>query len=150
MAHVCVLHGPNLNLLGGRESKHYGVTTLSSLNQQLKDVAKKMKHTLTCVQSNSEAQCIDWIHRAQNDTDCIIINAAALTHTSIALRDALIAVDVPFIEVHMSNIYQRESYRHHSYLADRALGVIIGFGVYSYIAALHAADFHLTTLGSNT
>ncbi len=145
MANLLVLHGPNLNLLGKREPEHYGSLTLQALDAQLQARAGQLNHQLHCQQSNAESTILDWIHQARQELyDFIIINPAALTHTSIALRDALVAVTLPFIEIHLSNVYRRESFRHHSYLADIAIGVIMGFGVHGYHAALHAADYYLS------
>lgn len=139
MKKVLVLHGPNLNLLGLREPKTYGATTLAQINEQLEKVASKAGFHLFTLQSNSEAELIVGIHQALADKiDYIIINPAAYTHTSIAIRDALLAVQIPFIEVHISNIYARESFRQQSYFSDIAIGIISGFGVQSYLLALQA------------
>jgi len=144
MATIQVLHGPNLNLLGTREPEHYGTSSLSALNQDLMDQAKQGGHTLTCQQSNAEHELINAVQAARSQqVHFIIINPAAYTHTSIALRDALKAVQVPFIEVHLSNIYAREPFRRQSYFSDLALGVISGFGVQSYQFALQAAMIYL-------
>jgi 3-dehydroquinate dehydratase-2 len=140
MFNLLVLHGPNLNLLGGREPKHYGHSTLANINQMLVKVAQTSGHNLVAFQSNSESELLEQIHVASdNKVDFIIINPAAFTHTSIALRDALLAVAIPFIEVHLSNIYARESFRHHSYFSDVAVGVISGLGAQGYNLALQAA-----------
>lgn len=137
MANILVIHGPSLNLLGSREPLHYGELTLAALNEQLFELAKSCKSNLQCVQSNKEHALIDAIHDAKKaGVDFIIINPAAFTHTSIALRDALLAVQLPFVEVHLSNIYARESFRHNSYLSDIATGTICGLGPYGYHAAL--------------
>ncbi len=136
MANILVINGPNLNLLGTREPALYGNLTLAALNQEL--VQRGKGHTIECFQSNAEHAIIEKIHASQN-TDFIIINPAAFTHTSIALRDALLAVKVPFFEVHLSNIYARETFRHYSYLSDIAMGVVSGLGPYGYYAALEAA-----------
>ncbi|OGV38460.1 MAG: type II 3-dehydroquinate dehydratase [Legionellales bacterium RIFCSPHIGHO2_12_FULL_42_9] len=139
MKKILVLNGPNLNRLGTRETSIYGKTTLPDLHLILKEEAKLAKVQLSCLQTNSEAEFINAIHHAADESlDYLIINAAAFTHTSIAIRDALIASNIPFIEVHLSNIYARESFRHHSYLSDIAQGVIAGFGVKSYRLALQA------------
>jgi 3-dehydroquinate dehydratase-2 len=140
MAKILVIHGPNLNLLGNREPELYGKTSLKALNQQLVQHAKDhdKNHVLECFQSNAEHEIIDKIHAATS-VDCIIINPAAFTHTSIAIRDALHALMIPFIEVHLTNIYARETFRHSSYLSDLALGVVSGLGPLGYIAALDAA-----------
>lgn len=138
MFNILVLHGPNLNLLGEREPSHYGNTTLSSINQQLIDLARTQGHTVTTFQSNAEHQLIEQIHLARN-IDFIVINPAAFTHTSVALRDALLAVRIPFIEIHLSNVHAREPFRHHSYFSDIAVGVISGLGAQGYTLALQAA-----------
>jgi 3-dehydroquinate dehydratase-2 len=144
MAQILVIHGPNLNLLGTREPSTYGTQTLAQINHELQITATGLNHQIAFLQSNSEAEIITRIQACQQDgTDFILINPAAFTHTSIALRDALLAVSVPFIEVHLSNIYQRESFRHHSYLSDIAKGVIGGCGAYGYQLALLAADHFL-------
>ncbi|MEM8594612.1 MAG: type II 3-dehydroquinate dehydratase [Pseudomonadota bacterium] len=144
MASILVLHGPNLNLLGSREQSVYGSTTLQTINEQLTRTAAQSQHTLNTFQSNSEAELINAIHASQGAADGIIINPAAFTHTSVALRDALLAVQTPFIEVHLSNVHAREAFRHTSYLSDVALGVIFGFGPNSYQLALTAILDHLT------
>lgn len=137
MKKILVLHGPNLNLLGTREPSHYGHESLADLNANLKKQADKNGVVLEAFQSNSEAELIEVIHQAPaKEINYIIINPAAYTHTSIALRDALTAVAIPFIEVHISNIYARESFRHRSYFSDIALGVISGLGTYGYMLAL--------------
>lgn len=139
MAHLLVLHGPNINLLGEREPQLYGHTTLPQISEFLETCATEAGHTLSSFQSNAEHALIDAIHAARHTTDFIIINPAAWTHTSIALRDALKAVQIPFIEVHLSNIYAREAFRHHSYFSDLAVGVISGLGSLGYELALQAA-----------
>lgn len=140
MAKILVLHGPNLNLLGSREPKTYGSTTLAAINADLVAIAQASAHELDAFQSNAEGALIDRVHAAAKDgTAFIVINPGALTHTSIALRDALAAVAIPFIEVHLSNVHAREPFRHHSYLADLAIGVITGFGADSYRLGLTAA-----------
>lgn len=134
---VLVLHGPNLNLLGLREPEHYGNVTLASINDSLHVKAKAAGITLEAYQSNAEADLVAKIQSlATNSVDYVIINPAAFTHTSIAMRDALSAVKVPFIEVHLSNVYAREAFRHHSYFTDVAIGVISGLGAQGYLAAL--------------
>jgi len=139
MKKIVVLHGPNLNRLGTREPSVYGSTTLAQLDASLQKKAADAHIKLTCVQSNHEGALIEAIHQAgDNKVNYLIINPAAFTHTSIALRDALIAVSIPFIEVHISNIYAREAFRHHSYLSDIAQGVISGLGVNGYLLALQA------------
>ena len=140
MAKILVLHGPNLNLLGTREPKIYGSDTLAAINQTLAGRAQAAGHELVWFQSNAEHELIDRIHQARDDrTALILCNAGAFTHTSIALRDAFAAVAIPFIEVHLSNVFAREPFRHHSHLADLAVGVICGFGSASYALALEAA-----------
>ncbi|HZV62961.1 MAG TPA: type II 3-dehydroquinate dehydratase [Methylophilaceae bacterium] len=135
---VLVLHGPNLNLLGLREPEHYGKDTLDSINERLINQAQEAGLSLDTFQSNSEAELISKIQSlAKQDIGFIIINPAAFTHTSVAMRDALAAVKIPFIEVHLSNIYAREAFRHHSYFSDIATGVISGFGAESYSLALN-------------
>ncbi len=144
MAKILILHGPNLNKLGQREPDVYGKITLSDIEQKLKQQANSLKHEITTFQSNSEADLIQTIHKAgDQQVNFILINPGAFTHTSIALRDALLAVSVPFIELHLSNVHSRESFRHVSYLADIAVGVIMGFGAYSYSLAMLAADHYL-------
>lgn len=140
MAKILVLHGPNLNLLGTREPEIYGSTTLQDINQTLNERCEAAGHQLLTLQSNAEYVLIDRIHAAKAEgINFILINPAAFTHTSIALRDALAGVEIPFIELHLSNVHSRESFRHHSYLADLAQGVICGFGAQSYELALAAA-----------
>jgi 3-dehydroquinate dehydratase-2 len=140
MATILVLHGPNLNLLGLREPGIYGATTLDDINRNLTQTAIAAGHHLQTLQSNAEYELIDRIHDAcKEGVDFIIINPAAFTHTSVALRDALLGVDIPFIEVHLSNVHKREAFRHHSYFSDIAQGVICGFGATSYDLALQAA-----------
>ena len=145
MSNILVLHGPNLNLLGHREAHLYGKTSLEALNQLLTTQARALGHQLSVLQSNSESNLIDRIHSTlQDNTDFILFNPAGYTHTSIALRDALLGVKRPFIEIHVSNIYARESFRHQSYFSDIAIGVITGLGAYSYEVALIAADHYLS------
>lgn len=140
MATFLVLHGPNLNLLGTREPGVYGATTLADINAGLEAHAQAAGHELSYLQSNAEHVLIERIHAAREDgTDFIIINPAAFTHTSVALRDALLAVSIPFIEVHLSNVHKREPFRHHSYFSDVAVGVICGLGALGYRLALDAA-----------
>ena len=134
---ILVLHGPNLNLLGIREPSVYGPSTLDEINDSLKQVAEKSGAKLETFQSNHEGALIDRVQAALTDgTTFIIINPAALTHTSVGLRDALAAVNLPFVEVHLSNIHRREPFRHHSYFSDLALGVMCGLGTSGYQAAL--------------
>ncbi|MBX3689174.1 type II 3-dehydroquinate dehydratase [Dokdonella sp.] len=140
MAKILVLHGPNLNLLGSREPEIYGHTTLAEIDADLAARASAAGHALTSLQSNAEHILIERVHAARADgTAIILINPAAFTHTSLALRDALAAVGVPFIEVHLSNIHARESYRQHSWFSDLAVGVICGLGPIGYGLALAAA-----------
>lgn len=141
MSKLLLLNGPNLNLLGVREPGLYGRDTLQQITQKLQRKAQGLGHTLEAFQSNSESDLIDCIHHAmRNDVAFIIMNPGAYTHTSIALRDALLGVNIPFIEVHISNIFARESFRHHSYLSDIARGTICGLGTVGYELALDAID----------
>jgi 3-dehydroquinate dehydratase-2 len=145
MATILVLHGPNLNLLGSREPEHYGNETLHSINTKLMALASQQGHILSTMQSNSEAALTDRIQECNDgSTDFIIMNPAAFTHTSIVLRDALLAVAVPFIEVHLSNIYRREAFRQQSYFSDIAVGTITGLGPEGYLLALRHAHTYLT------
>jgi len=143
MAKLLIINGPNLNLLGQRETKIYGHTSLDELNQALAHLCLDNNHQLESYQSNSESSIIDTIHLAKDKIDFIIINPAAYTHTSIAIRDALLGVSIPFIEVHLSNTAAREAFRKISYLSDIALGTISGFGTHSYYLALDAAFNYL-------
>ena len=141
---ILVVHGPNLNLLGTREPEHYGSLTLADIDQQLSQLAKVENVHLETFQSNSEVEIITKIQSlAVNKVDFIIINPAAFTHTSIVIRDAISAVKIPFIEVHLSNVFARESFRHHSYFSDIAIGVISGLGAEGYYSALRYAINHL-------
>ena len=143
MTKILVIHGPNLNMLGTREPEVYGSDTLESINQTLIGMAGENDITLETFQSNVEGDIVSRIQDAStNDTDFVIINPAAYTHTSIAIRDAFLATRIPFIEVHLSNIYTREEFRMHSYLSDLAIGVISGFGKNSYLLAFKAAVIH--------
>ncbi|WP_426661417.1 type II 3-dehydroquinate dehydratase [Rhodanobacter aciditrophus] len=140
MAKILVLHGPNLNLLGTREPAIYGHDTLADINGRLAAQAKAAGHQLDCFQSNAEHELVGRVQQARGEQVAMILcNAGALTHTSIALRDAFAAVAIPFIEVHLSNVHAREPFRHHSYLAGIAVGLICGFGADSYRLALDAA-----------
>ena len=140
MAKLLVLHGPNLNLLGEREPEVYGTTTLEDIDKGLIAAAEEMGHKLSCFQSNAEHVMIERIHRAKKEgVGFIIINPGAFTHTSIALRDALSGVAIPFIEVHLSNVFAREEFRRHSYLSDLAVAVLSGAGASGYRLALQAA-----------
>jgi 3-dehydroquinate dehydratase II len=141
---ILVLHGPNLNLLGAREPEHYGNLTLADINNNLQTMAKQANIALEAYQSNAEADIVTKIQSLTiNKVDFIIINPAAFTHTSIAIRDAISAVKTPFIEVHLSNVFARESFRHHSYFSDIAVGVISGLGAEGYYAALRYASVEL-------
>ena len=143
---VLVLHGPNLNLLGTREPEVYGSTTLAQIDSSLAEHAAQRGATLTAFQSNHEGALIDRVHTARTDgTRFIVINPGAFTHTSVALRDALAGVALPFIEVHLSNVHRREPFRHHSYFSDLAEGVIVGLGAAGY---RHALDAALDRLGA--
>ena len=140
MAKLLVLHGPNLNLLGTREPGVYGSTTLAEIDAALAAQAQSAGHQLESLQSNAEHALVDRIQDARNDgTAFILINPAAFTHTSVAVRDALAAVSIPFIEIHLSNPHTREPFRHHSYFSDLAVGVVCGFGADSYRYAMDAA-----------
>ncbi|MDF1640489.1 type II 3-dehydroquinate dehydratase [Thalassolituus oleivorans] len=145
MARILVLNGPNLNLLGTREPHIYGSTTLSDIETTLSQQAQAAGHELSHLQSNAEHILLDRIHAARTDgTEFIIINPAAFTHTSVALRDALAGVAIPFIEIHISNVHAREAFRQHSYLSDIAVGVICGLGVQGYELALQGAIAQLS------
>ena len=137
---VLVLHGPNLNLLGTREPAVYGTTTLADIDRDLLQMAQEAGSTLQSLQSNHEGVLIDRVHAARTDgTDFIVINPGAFTHTSVALRDAIAGVAIPFVEVHLSNVHRREPFRHHSYFSDLAEGVIVGLGAQGYYLALRFA-----------
>jgi len=140
---VLLLNGPNLNMLGEREPEIYGAQTLSDIVDELSAKAKNLSIELSHVQSNAEHQLIETIHQAFQKVDFIIINPAAFTHTSVALRDALLSVAIPFIEIHLSNVHARETFRHHSYLSDVAQGVICGLGANGYSYALESAHYYL-------
>ncbi len=143
---ILLIHGPNLNLLGKREPEVYGSLTLADIQQQLDAIAISNHIQLQHFQSNWEGAIVDRIHQAQDQgIKFIIINPAALTHTSVAVRDALLGVAIPFVEVHLSNVHARESFRHHSFLSDKAVGVICGLGAKGYHYALHFALDHLQT-----
>lgn len=136
---ILVIHGPNLNLLGRRETEIYGAADLATINTSLETLAAQEGAAVECVQSNNEGDIVERIQQAKGAFDAIVINPAAFTHTSVAIRDAIAAVGVPTIEVHLSNIYARETFRHHSYVAPVAVGQISGFGPTSYTLALRAA-----------
>lgn len=136
---VLVIHGPNLNLLGDREPEVYGRTRLADIDKELKRLGRELAMNVQTFQSNSEGAIVDRIQRARGKCDVLLINPGAYTHTSVAIRDAIAAVNVPVIEVHLSNVYRREAFRHHSTIADIAHGRIMGFGAESYSLALRAA-----------
>jgi len=140
MAKILVIHGPNLNRLGLREPEIYGSATLDEINQRVGQIADAAGHDLQARQSNAEHELVGFIHDAADQSvDYIVINPAAFTHTSIALRDAMLSCSIPFIEVHLSNVHQRENYRRHSYFSDIATGTICGLGIQGYVAAVEAA-----------
>ena len=143
---VLVIHGPNLHLLGTREPEVYGRVTLAEINQELQSLGKKLGAQLETFQSNHEGEILDKISHSTNSIDGILINPAGLTHTSVALRDALLASGVAFVEVHLSNVYKREEFRHHSYLSDAAVGQVVGFGKQSYLLGLQGLIQHLGAL----
>ena len=140
---LLALHGPNLNLLGTREPGVYGSQTLDQVNAELESRAQALGASISCFQSNHEGALVDRIHEGRGSVNGILINAGAYTHSSIALRDALLGVAIPFVELHLSNTHAREPFRHHSTLADKALGVICGFGPLSYSLALEGLVAHL-------
>jgi len=142
---ILVLNGPNLNLLGSREKEHYGSLSLTEIENRLKKLAKELKVSLSFYQSNSETALVDKIQAAKTKYNGILINAAAYTHTSIAIRDALASVGIPFVEVHLSNLAKREDFRRRSMISDLAAGVIYGFGPDSYLLGLRGLAAHLKT-----
>ena len=145
MNQILLLNGPNLNLLGTREPQLYGHDTLADVEATAQSIAAARGATIACLQSNHEGALIDRIHAARLDgTGWIVVNPGGLTHTSVALRDALAGVAIPFFEVHVSNVHQREAFRHHSFLSPIASGVIVGFGVAGYAMAVHAAIDRMT------
>ena len=148
MIRILVLHGPNLNMLGLREQKVYGSRSLQDIDGELQEWAQQEGIGLESKQSNAEAELVSWIQEARGRFDAVVINPAAYTHTSIALRDAILASDLPTVEVHMSNIHQREEFRHRSYIAGVALGQISGFGSLSYMFGVKAALAHIRNLPS--
>ena len=135
---VLILNGPNLNMLGTRQPEVYGAGTLADIEAACQAHAKDLGLTVTCRQSNSEGELVGWIQTARDDAQAIIINPGAYTHTSVAILDALLAAELPVVEVHLSNIHRREEFRHHSYISKAAQGVICGFGARGYIMALEA------------
>lgn len=139
LSKILLLNGPNLNLLGTREPEVYGRNTLAMIESRIQGLASARGIELACLQSNAEHVLIDAIHAARGQVDLILINPGGLTHTSVALRDALLGVAIPFIELHLSNVHAREPFRRHSYLSDAAIGVITGFGAHSYVLAFEAA-----------
>ena len=139
---ILLLNGPNLNMLGAREPKHYGCISLASIEEKIQTLATQHNVKVECFQANSEEKLINKIHESFQQVDFILINPAAYTHTSVALRDALLAVSIPFVEIHLSNVHKRESFRHHSYFSDAAEGVICGLGAKGYeFAFLFAIDY---------
>ena len=142
--HILLLNGPNLNMLGKREPAHYGTLSLADIEANLYQIATQKNLNLSTFQANSEEKLIDKIHQSFGEVDFIIINPAAFTHTSVALRDALLSVAIPFVEVHLSNIHKREPFRHHSYFSDVAEGVICGLGAKGYEYTLDFAHDFLT------
>ena len=139
---ILLLNGPNLNMLGAREPKHYGSISLASIEEKIQTLATQYNVKVECFQANSEEKLINKIHESFQQVDFILINPAAYTHTSVALRDALLAVAIPFVEIHLSNVHKRESFRHHSYFSDVAEGVICGLGAKGYeFAFLFAIDY---------
>lgn len=144
MAKLLLLNGPNLNLLGSREPEIYGSDTLDDITKKLATLAAEQNHQITHFQSNSEADLINYIHQSVGDNiEFILFNPAAFTHTSVALRDALLGTQIPFIEIHLSNVHQREEFRQHSFFSDIAVGTIVGLGAQGYELALQAAISHL-------
>lgn len=140
---IAVVHGPNLNLLGQREPSIYGAATLAEVDRFLQALAAELDVEVEAFQANGEGQLVDHIQASASRVDGFVVNAGAYTHTSVALRDALVAVARPFVEVHLSNVHAREPFRHHSYLSDRALGVVAGFGAESYLLGLRGLVVHL-------
>lgn len=137
---ILVINGPNLNLLGTREPEIYGAETLDDIKDKMTAKANKLDMSIDFRQSNVEGEIVNWIQEARNNHDAIVINAGALTHTSVAIMDALLAVDTPCIEVHLSNIFKREEFRHHSYISSAAVGMITGFGAVGYLMAVDAVS----------
>jgi len=147
MSNLLLLNGPNLNLLGSREPEDYGATRLEDIEANCIDVAEELGHSLTCYQSNAEHKLVGRVQKAAKENVAfIIINPGAFTHTSVALRDALLAVEIPFIELHLSNTFAREEFRHKSYFSDIAVACMFGFGAYGYELAIQAAHEQLTSV----
>ncbi len=148
MANLLLINGPNLNLLGSREPGVYGETNLAEVESRLTSLAGEQGHELQCFQSNAEHEIVDRVQQAATDkVDFILLNPGAFTHTSIAIRDALLAVSIPFIEIHLSNVFAREGFRHNSYFSDIAAGCLFGLGAYGYELALKAALSQLQDVG---
>ena len=148
MASLLLINGPNLNLLGSREPGVYGETNLADVENRLTSLASEQGHDLACFQSNAEHEIVDRVQKASGDkVDFILLNPGAFTHTSIAMRDALLAVSIPFIEIHLSNVFAREDFRHNSYFSDIAAGCLFGLGAYGYELALEAATRQLEDVG---
>ena len=148
MASLLLINGPNLNLLGSREPGVYGETNLAEIESRLTSLAAEQGHELQCFQSNAEHEIVDRVQQAATDkVDFILLNPGAFTHTSIAIRDALLAVSIPFIEIHLSNVFAREEFRHNSYFSDIAAGCLFGLGAYGYELALKAAHSQLQDVG---
>lgn len=148
MASLLLINGPNLNLLGSREPGVYGETNLAEVESRLTSLAAEQGHELQCFQSNAEHEIVDRVQQAATDkVDFILLNPGAFTHTSIAIRDALLAVSIPFIEIHLSNVFAREEFRHNSYFSDIAAGCLFGLGAYGYELALKAAHSQLQDVG---
>jgi 3-dehydroquinate dehydratase-2 len=144
--HILVLHGPNLNLLGQREPDVYGRETLADVNAQLEALSVELGVSVACRQSNHEGELIDWVHEARERFDAVLINPGGYTHTSVALRDAIAAMDKPCVEVHLSNVHKREAFRHVSLTAPVCVGAIMGFGLQSYLLGLRALAAHLAVV----
>ncbi|KAB8256351.1 catabolic 3-dehydroquinase 2 [Aspergillus pseudonomiae] len=149
MPSILLLNGPNLNLLGTREPHLYGTTTLNDVETAVKELAANYDAEVECLQSNHEGVLIDRIHEARGKVQAVVINPGAFTHTSVALRDALLGVGLPFIEVHITNVHAREPFRHHSYLSDKAAAVIIGLGTFGYQVAVKHALENLVGVGES-
>ena len=146
---IAVVHGPNLNLLGQREPSIYGTETLAEVNRALEALGRELGARVEAFQANGEGALVDHVQAVGAEVDGFVVNAGAYTHTSVALRDALVGVGRPFVEVHLSNVHAREEFRHHSFLSDRAVGVVAGFGVESYLFGLRGIVSHLTRAAAN-